>query len=243
MKRGFLGPFICPLCQNSQENISHLLWECPFAKSCWTLAFGDLARFIRWPSSPHPSLGNWDKYYRGSFKDKPVLKRMWRALAKFICWQIWKTRNRKIFQGKATPPQTVVAKAKLLLSESINSRPLKIEDSTNWTIREKDWMASFNLRTSKHSNAAPSSSWQLHNILNIDLWIQKQKTHTLCFDGASKGNPGEAGAGGILYDPRGKTTSRYHWNLGTETNNKVEAYALLKGVQLAHSKEIRSLLS
>jgi ribonuclease HI len=82
----------------------------------------------------------------------------------------------------------------------------------------------------------------LHNILNIDLWIQKQKTHTLYFDGASKGNPGEAGAGGILYDPGGKTTSRYHWNLGTETNNKVEAYTLLKGVQLAHSKEIRELV-
>jgi len=46
------------------------------------------------------------------------------------------------FQGKASPPQIVVAKTNLLLSESINSRPLKIEDSTNWIVREKDWMAS-----------------------------------------------------------------------------------------------------
>lgn len=74
MKRGFLGPFNYPLCNNNQEDINHLLWDCPFAKSCWNLAYGDLARFIRWPSSPHPSLGNWDKYYRGSFKDKLVLK-------------------------------------------------------------------------------------------------------------------------------------------------------------------------
>jgi ribonuclease HI len=35
--------------------------------------------------------------------------------------------------------------------------------------------------------------------------------------------------------------TRYHWNLGMDTNNKAEAYALLKGVQLAHSKGIRKL--
>jgi ribonuclease HI len=62
------------------------------------------------------------------------------------------------------------------------------------------------------------------------------------FDRASKGNRGEAGVGGILYDPGSKTTSRYHWYLGRDTNNKVEAYALLKGVQLAHSKGIRNLV-
>jgi hypothetical protein len=196
MKRGFLGPFNCLLCNNNQEDINHLLWDCPFAKSCWNLAYGDLARFIRWPSSPHPSLGNWDKYYRGSFKDKPVLKQVWWVLAKFLCWQIWKTRNRKNFQGKITPPQTVAAKEKLLLSEAICSRPMKIEDTTNWNGWEKDWMASFNLKTVKYPQTAPRSRWQLHHTFNMELWIQKQKTHTLCFDGASKGNPGEAGAGG-----------------------------------------------
>jgi ribonuclease HI len=211
----------------------------------WNLAFGDLARNIRWPSTPHPSLGNWDKYYRGSFKDKPVLKRIWRAMPKFICWQIWLTRNNFFFQGTVSPPQTVAAKEKLLLSESMNSKSLKIEDPTKWNVREKDWMASFNLRISKHTNTTNRSSWQLHSILNIEPWIQKKKVHTLCFDGASKGNPGEAGGGGgggVLFEPGGKKSLSYHWNLGTETNNKVEAYALLKGVQLSQTKEIRELV-
>ena len=48
--------------------------------------------------------------------------------------------------------------------------------------------------------------------------------------------------GGILYDPMGKKYVIYHWNLGMETNNKVEAYALLKGVQLAQTKGIRELV-
>jgi len=86
MKRGFHGPFIYPICQNSPENISHLFLECSFARKFWTLTFGDLVMNIRWSSSPHPSLGNWDKYYRGFFKDKPTLKCIWRAMPMFICW-------------------------------------------------------------------------------------------------------------------------------------------------------------
>ena len=66
-----------------------------------------------------------------------MLKHVWRALAKFMCWQIWKTRNRKKFQDDITPPQTVAAKAKLLLSEVLSSRPLKIEDTTNWNSQER----------------------------------------------------------------------------------------------------------
>lgn len=77
----------------------------------------------------------------------------------------------------------------------MNSKPLNVEDPTNWNDQKKDWMASFNLKPSKHPFTAHRSSWQLHSIHSIELWIQKQKIHTLCFDGASKGNPGEAGAG------------------------------------------------
>jgi hypothetical protein len=64
MKRGFHGPFSCPLCQNSQDNIHHLFWNFSFLRVIWNLYFGYLARKIRWPSTPNPNLGNWDKYYR-----------------------------------------------------------------------------------------------------------------------------------------------------------------------------------
>jgi len=65
-------------------------------------------------------------------------------------------------------------------------------------------MESFNLRASKHTYATKRSSYQFQNILNIDLWIQKKKFHTLCFDGASKGNPREAGVGGYSLIPKEK---------------------------------------
>ena len=146
--------------------------------------------------NPQSQPGKLGQILPGSFKDKPILEWIWRAMPKFVWWHIWLTRNNFVFQGMVSPPQTVTAKAKLLLSESMNSKSLKIEDPINWNVREKDWMASFNLRTSKHTNTTNKSSWQLHIILNIEPWIQKQKVHTLCFDGYSKGNPGEAGTRG-----------------------------------------------
>ena len=56
----------------------------------------------------------------------------------------------------------------------------------------------------------------------MEDWIQRQSEHTLYFDGASKGNLGEAGVGGgfVLYEPGGKIILNYYWNLGKDTNNK-----------------------
>jgi hypothetical protein len=125
MKRGFHGPFICPLCQNSQDTIQHLFWDCPFSTTVWNVAYGDLTHQIRWPSYLKPCLGNWEKYYQGTFRGKPIFKRLWRSLPKYICWQIWLARNKQIFQGKSSHPQSVVGKAKMLLSEVMSIKSLK----------------------------------------------------------------------------------------------------------------------
>jgi ribonuclease HI len=51
-----------------------------------------------------------------------------------------------------------------------------------------------------------------------------------------------AGARGVLYDPGGNIENTYSWNLGVATNNQVELYALLQGLFIARSKNIKSLL-
>ena len=62
------------------------------------------------------------------------------------------------------------------------------------------------------------------------------------FDGASRGNPGEAGAGALLMDDNGNTlweTARY---LGRKTNNETEynaAILLLKAARERGAKELK----
>ena len=46
-------------------------------------------------------------------------------------------------------------------------------------------------------------------------------------DGASRGNPGKAGAGFVIYSPEGKKIGEGSRYLGIKTNNQAEYYALL----------------
>jgi ribonuclease HI len=52
-------------------------------------------------------------------------------------------------------------------------------------------------------------------------------------DGASRGNPGEAGVGIILKDERGKTVSKSFGFIGAATNNAAEYLALIACLKLA----------
>jgi ribonuclease HI len=52
----------------------------------------------------------------------------------------------------------------------------------------------------------------------------------LSFDGASKGNLGLAGGGGILEIPTGLMKLIFAWGLRTETNNREEVVALWRGI-------------
>jgi ribonuclease HI len=63
----------------------------------------------------------------------------------------------------------------------------------------------------------------------------------LFFDGASKGNPGPSGGGGVILTPSCSTRSTFAWGLGVQSNNFVEYYALWQGLQQALSLNIQTI--
>jgi ribonuclease HI len=65
--------------------------------------------------------------------------------------------------------------------------------------------------------------------------------YTLEFDGASKGNPGPAGLGVVIYDPSGAIVEKLGKALGEATNNVAEYKALLAGLELAQRLGIKRL--
>lgn len=85
----------------------------------------------------------------------------------------------------------------------------------------------FNIKTTKEINM-----FQLND---------KLPTYVLRFDGASKGNPGKAGAGAVLYknDVEIWSTSRY---LGNQTNNYAECFSMTLGITEACNREIKNLV-
>ena len=68
---------------------------------------------------------------------------------------------------------------------------------------------------------------------DFKLWCKELGRNLLFFDGASKGNPREAGGGGVIFDPDGDLNLTYSWNLGIESNNMAEALALWQGLNQA----------
>ena len=66
--------------------------------------------------------------------------------------------------------------------------------------------------------------------------------HILHVDGASKGNPGPAGSGGVLIDYSRKIILNFSWGLGKKTNNIAEILAIWQGLSQARRLSIKNLI-
>jgi ribonuclease HI len=65
--------------------------------------------------------------------------------------------------------------------------------------------------------------------------------HIANIDGASRGNPGPASYAVVLRDPSGKIVLELAKNIGRETNNVAEYYALLAALDYAATHDIHAL--
>ena len=99
-KRGFTGPFRCPLCAEATKNISHLFLICPYAISVWREVLNRWEDGIHLLDKIQKCFFNWDKLYNGELIQKKGLRACWMKLPKIIYWCIWNERNHKIFQDK-----------------------------------------------------------------------------------------------------------------------------------------------
>ncbi|KAG8492992.1 hypothetical protein CXB51_010292 [Gossypium anomalum] len=84
-----------------------------------------------------------------------------------------------------------------------------------------------------HAGAQITSSGHALVPLLVSLW---QQSCTLEFDGASKGNPGPAGAGAVLKTNAGNVICKLREGLGIATNNAAEYRALILGLKHALRK-------
>ena len=69
-----------------------------------------------------------------------------------------------------------------------------------------------------------------------------KNSYKLNFDGASKGNPGEAGYGGILRNHEGIPLKIYFGNIGWDTNNSAEMEGLWQGLLIARNLSLQPLI-
>lgn len=71
------------------------------------------------------------------------------------------------------------------------------------------------------------------NVQRVETRNQDRSHLKIYIDGASKGNPGEAGAGILITDSEGRRLVQFGRYLGHQTNNQAEYWALLLGLREA----------
>ncbi|MFW9873580.1 MAG: ribonuclease HI family protein [Candidatus Thorarchaeota archaeon] len=69
----------------------------------------------------------------------------------------------------------------------------------------------------------------------------KKNKYYLYSDGGARGNPGPAGAGGVIFDERKKKVAEISEYLGILTNNQAEYQALILGLKRAKDLGIKNL--
>ena len=94
----------------------------------------------------------------------------------------------------------------------------------------------------KFPKPTASPPWRLRLSANIfSHWWKSKGVFTIFFDRASKGNPGVAGAVGLIYSPDSKKIFSFCWGLGFCSNNQVEFYSLLMAFQISRQIGIKEI--
>lgn len=82
----------------------------------------------------------------------------------------------------------------------------------------------------------------MHRRIRIAKIIPTAYNYIMNFDGCSKGNPGHAGGGAVIYKNNKEIWSEYKYLGNYQTNNQAEYGSLLIGLYRARSLSIKSLL-
>ena len=240
-KRGLEGPSRCPLCKNDEETMDHIMIDCQFSQEAWRDAL--VISGINLPGSIQSLLSNWMKLSPFSLSKKPLLQAARRWLPKAICWKIWLERNNRIFREIDHPPSKIAMNAKAIVGEALeHSSSLHV--AAPLTAEESQWLDQLvpNLQIRSRTSPPNLAEWEIRmDESGFIKWKASLTELCLFFDGASKGNPGAAGGGGVFVSAEGIMVSSFAWGLGIESNNTAEFCALWQGLRIARSKGITML--
>ena len=92
----------------------------------------------------------WKDYYQGSLYQKSNFTRAWVSFPKYICWNIWETRNKQIFEGEASSHWKVATTAKLLWVKALLRRGMKHIQNEPLNEEEKQWAKYFMVLAPTH---------------------------------------------------------------------------------------------
>lgn len=184
---------------------------------------------------------------------KEIITRIQGAMDEFEDCEVW-----GIAMDQMAKPRTVAKKA-LEKRRSEGFDLLKVDEAENDSEEEQatdisgkdisnddddqyDYLEAIHHDTTEQPN--DEAATEQHQILVSLPSFSPDKTYVLRFDGGSRGNPGIAGAGMVLFDSEsGLEVWAAFQYLGDTTNNVAEYSALLSGIEFARSMGIKRIIA
>eukprot|EP00253_Pinus_taeda_P013888 PITA_13888 len=227
-RKGFQGPSKCHMCLQEEETMNHLFNSCEWASQLWLWMEAIMEDTDRNRDSIQDSITNWRK----NFSSMNSVDSIWKCTPGFITWTIWKERNRRVFTEEnrsiECAKESILINIKQLVQEKCKIDPNDKPTGKDLRILKKFQLEAFSSCPAGGNNAHPSShlhGWQL----------PPEACLKLNFDGASRGNPGIAGIGGVIRNHRGDIIHIFCRSLGECTNNEAEFAAMEQGLKILRS--------
>jgi hypothetical protein len=108
---------LCALCDQVDETAEHLCLHCVFAREVWDLVSRWTDALVQVPASSCSLELWWNSCLQAAHKEH---KRQVAAVLIYTSWNLWKERNRHIFDQVAVTP----ARCFFLIKEELNLRSL-----------------------------------------------------------------------------------------------------------------------
>ncbi|XP_057868067.2 uncharacterized protein LOC131075253 [Cryptomeria japonica] len=235
-KRGFQGPSMCVLCQGCEESVSHIFFQCSYAREIWHFWWG-VWNTTCWHVSSLVEF--WERWGRAPVSTS-FLQAAWAIGPSFIIWNLWLERNRRIFQDlQLMAPhlwrkilhslgETIVAKCDMTMR--VDPRDVDCCNRLHLPPPQRQLMRNRCRHPTPKVNREGRWSPPPLGVLKINS------------DGSSRGNPGHAGIGGVGRDSSGDVQFIFSEYKGLHTNNLMEAQAILVAMERANQLGWRRII-
>lgn len=219
------GPSRCPMCNKEEETMNHLFNTCESKNLMWNWAENTLQQTDRTRESIYGTIKNW----RGNFSSNKRVNIIWKIVPGLITWIIWKERNMRVFLNETRDInhsiEIIIQNIRQLVH--VKSKVDQDNKASNWDLQI---LKSFNL---DNGTCVATVNRQREISTTLSIWKHPPLGFLkLNFYGASGGNPGMAGIGGIIRNSEGKIWHIYNRALGEGTNNEMEFAAMEQGLRI-----------
>eukprot|EP00253_Pinus_taeda_P030654 PITA_30654 len=234
-KRKFAGPSICFNCKMEEETAVHIMQLCPLSRQMWEKVTFRCQKEGREIGNVNNTLRNWPQH---PFQSR-ILNSLWQIIPGIVMWNLWKERNRRIFKDHSMDVQQVWQTIVMNIQEtlSIKSWSQEVFPSTN---KEQAIWNNWQIHLSSTNFPARSSNKQKD--IPSHWSPPPPNSFMLNFDGASKGNPGATGYGGVIRDHTRQVLKVFFGSIGWNTNNVAELEGLWQGLNIAQKDNFFPLI-